>query len=305
MNSITWTVDQRAHVVAKLHDYAELCKLRISVLVLVTVALSAVTAAWGSPDVSTVCHTLFGTAMVAFSASALNQWLERDTDAVMDRTSQRPLPACRLGTWEVTTFGVALLLIGVVYLFTFVNAACAGFGLATWVVYVVFYTPLKRLSTWNTFVGAIAGALPVLIGWSAVGDLREDAVVASAFFLTVFIWQFPHFMAIAWIYREQYAKAGLQMSTVVDPTGQRAGVQAVLGALALLIVTLIPVIVTPQAWTVASWTMAAVFLLGAMQLLFAISFCRRPSMSTARRLLRASIIYLPTTFLLLAIFITV
>lgn len=305
MNTTTWTVDQKANALAKFSDYAELCKLRISVLVLVTVALSAVTAAWGNPDLAIVCHTLIGTTLVAFSASAWNQWLERDTDALMDRTSGRPLPASRLSGWEVATFGTALVLMGVAYLLLLVNPVCAGFGLATWVFYVVIYTPLKRVSTWNTFVGAIPGALPVLIGWSAVGDLGEDSVLAAAFFLTVFLWQFPHFMAIAWIYREQYAKAGLQMSTVSDPTGLRAGIQAVLGALALLLVTLIPVIVAPQVWLLASWSIVAVFLLGAMQLGFAISFFRNRNQSTARRLLKASIVYLPITFLLLTLYTTV
>ena len=288
----------------RINDFAELCKLRISVLVLVTVALSAVTAAWGRPDIAIVCHTLIGTTLVAFSASAWNQWLERDTDALMDRTSNRPLPASRLSGWEVALFATALVCIGVGYLFLLVNPTCAAFGLATWVSYVIIYTPMKRVSTWNTFVGAIAGALPVLIGWSAVGDLREDSVLAAAFFLTVFLWQFPHFMAIAWIYREQYARAGLQMSTVTDPTGLRAGIQAILGALALLLVTLIPVIVTPQTWSLASWSIVAVFLLGAMQLGFAVAFLRRRTMLTAKRLLKASIVYLPITFLLLTLYTT-
>ena len=300
MNTTSWTVDQRWSISTRISDYAELCKVRISVLVLITVALSAVTAAWGHPNVAIVLHTLFGTALVAFSASAGNQWLERETDAMMGRTSHRPLPAARLSPWEVLSFGAALFATGVAYLYLFVNPLTAGLGLATWVLYVLFYTPLKRVTTWNTFVGAIAGAMPVLIGWSAVGNLRQDAVLAAAFFLTVFLWQFPHFMAIAWIYREQYAAAKLQMSTVTDPTGLRAGIQAVLGALALLLATLTPLIMLPRA----SWLMVAVFVLGALQLISAIAFLRHRNEITARRLLRASIVYLPITFLFLTIFTT-
>ena len=299
MNSTTWTVaGRRGNVASRLNDFGELCKLRISVLVLITVALSAMTASWGHPDLVTVVHTLIGTALVAFSASAWNQWLERDVDAKMERTATRPLPASRLNTWEVLSFGTLLMFVGLAYLRFLVGPLTAGFGLATWVLYVVFYTPLKRITSWNTLVGAIAGAMPVLIGWSAVGNLRNDAVLAAAFFLIVFLWQFPHFMAIAWIYRQQYAKAKLQMATVTDPSGLRAGLQAVLGALALLLVSIVPVIVAPRAAAL----MIAVFTLGTIHLIYAIAFLRHRNTATARRLLRASIVYLPITLLLLALF---
>jgi protoheme IX farnesyltransferase len=299
MNMTIWTVaDRRGSVISRMSDFGELCKLRISVLVLITVALSAVAASWGHPDLITVVHTLIGTALIAFSASAWNQWLERDVDAKMERTATRPLPATRLNSWEVLSFGTLLMLVGLVYLRFLVNPLTAGFGLATWVVYVVFYTPLKRITSWNTLVGAIAGAMPVLIGWSAVGNLRNDGLLAAAFFLIVFLWQFPHFMAIAWIYREQYAHAKLQMTTVTDPSGLRAGLQAVLGALALLLVSIVPVIVAPRAAAL----MIAVFTLGTMQLICAISFLRHRNETAARRLLRATIVYLPITLLLLAMF---
>ncbi len=299
MNTTTWTVaERRGNVASRLNDFGELCKLRISVLVLITVALSCVTASWGHPDLIAVVHTLIGTALVAFSASAWNQWLERDVDAKMERTATRPLPASRLSTWEVLCFGTLLMFAGLAYLRFLVGPLTAGFGLATWLLYVVCYTPLKRITSWNTLVGAIAGAMPVLIGWSAVGSLRNDGVLAAAFFLIVFLWQFPHFMAIAWIYRAQYANAKLQMATVTDPSGLRAGLQAVLGALALLLVSIVPVIVAPRAVLL----MIAVFTLGTMQLFYAISFLHRRNTTTARRLLRASIIYLPITLLLLAMF---
>ena len=312
MNSTTLAVVERSLGASRLGDYVELCKLRISVLVLVTVALSSITAAWGHPDVWLLCHTLVGTALVAFSASAWNQWYEQATDRKMVRTANRPLPSGRLSNWEVIGFGTLLAVAGVFYLGCMVGRATAFFGLATWIMYVVVYTPLKRFTTWNTFIGAIAGALPVLIGWSATGDLRDDVVLASAFFLTVFLWQFPHFMAIAWIYRQQYAEAELQMSTVADPTGLRAGVQAVLGALALMLVTVIPVFLTPfSSVGPAGWSwlgicgVAILFSLGLMQLAFAVAFLRDRNDQTSRRLLRASIVYLPLTFLLLTLFTAV
>ena len=279
---------RRATWVGRLADYVELTKPKIAALVLVTVAVSALVARWGQPDPFVLCHALVGTLLVAASASALNQWIERRRDALMDRTAARPLPAGRLRAGEVLVFGAATLIAGVAYLALAVNATAAAVGLLTWLLYVALYTPLKSYTWLNTPVGAVAGAMPVLIGWAASGaslDLR-----AAALFLVVYLWQFPHFMAIAWIYRRQYDRAGMQMLTVVDPSGRRAAVQAVLAATALLPVSLVPALVAPTT----AWYVLLAFVLGVGYLACAVAFWARISESTSRLLLRASLVYLPS-----------
>jgi protoheme IX farnesyltransferase len=166
-------------------------------------------------------------------------------------------------------------------------------GLLTWFTYVWIYTPLKRLTPANTAVGAVAGALPVLMGWSAVG--APLGLKAFTLFLIVFLWQFPHFMAIAWIYRHQYAAAGLQMLPVVDPSGRRAGAQAVVSALALVPVSLIPAVLELAGGAYFGWAL----LLGVCQLCCALVFLWKLDEASARRLLHASLVYLPAVLLLL------
>lgn len=241
-------------------------------------------------------HAMLGTLLVASSASALNQFLERRLDLRMDRTADRPLPAGRLSVAEVITFSVVTIVAGEVYLALLVNLEAALWGLLTWTIYVWIYTPLKTRTPLNTAIGAIAGALPVFIGWAAAGGVWNDHLRASSLFMIVFLWQFPHFMAIAWMYRKQYGQAGMQMLSVVDPTGRRAGVQAVCGALALLPVSLLPGLFTPGFG--GSVYLVAAFLLGLIQLAFAIAFCTSLSDLAARRLLKASLVYLPTVLML-------
>ncbi len=212
--------DRQPGILVRVADYVELTKPRIATLVLVTVAMAAFVAGWGPPNPWLLFDTLLGTALVAASASALNQWLERVSDGQMQRTCDRPLPAGRLGSAEVLAFSAVTIVLGFGYLALAVNWLTAALGLLTWFTYVWIYTPLKRITPANTAVGAVAGALPVLMGWAAV----DTALGLKAFtlFLIVFLWQFPHFMAIAWIYRQQYAAAGLRMLPVVDPSGRRA-----------------------------------------------------------------------------------
>jgi protoheme IX farnesyltransferase len=272
---------------SRLSDYAELTRPRISAMVLVTVAVAACVADWGPPAPWLLFHTLLGTALVAASASALNQWLERDTDQQMQRTAARPLPAGRLNNFEVVTFGATSIALGLVYLAATTGAITAALALVTWTLYVWVYTPLKTRTPANTAVGAMAGALPVLIGWTAVGaplDIR-----AWSLFLIVFIWQFPHFMAIAWLYRDQYGAAGLQMLSVVDPTGRRAGAQAIVAALVLIPVSLVPCLVQPAP----ELYFTCALLLGLGQLACAAGFFWSLGDVSARRLLLASLVYLP------------
>lgn len=279
-------------MVVRAADYLELTKPKIAVLELVTVATAAFLA---GPNVVVLLHALVGTALVAASASALNQWFERSIDLRMDRTHDRPLPAGRLGAGEVFTLGIVLMVVGTAYLAFQVNLLTAGLGLLSWALYVLVYTPLKSRTPANTMVGAVAGAVPVLMGWSAMGapfDLR-----AGALFLIVFLWQFPHFMAIAWIYRDEYSKAGLMMLTVVDPTGVRAGAQAVIASLALLPVSLIPAVL-PMATNVVPYFLWAT-VLGVGLLVASVVFLIGRNLATARWLLRASLVYLPAILALL------
>jgi len=289
MTTTVCTAEQRpVQWLVRVLSYVELTKPRISVMVLMTVTVAGFVATRGQADLVALLHTIFGTALVASSASALNQWLERDRDAMMQRTALRPLPSGRLSGTEVTVLGGVLILVGLLYLGLAVNWGTALLGACTWLLYICVYTPLKSRTALNTLVGAVAGAAPVLIGWSGVGG--EFGPCAASVFLIVFLWQFPHFMAIAWIYRQQYHRAGLKMMTVVDPTGRWAGVQAVWGAAVLLPVSLVPGLIT----SAAPMYLAGVLALGVVQLIFATQFLLRPAEVTARRLLRASLIYLPS-----------
>lgn len=295
MSMTTLAMEQeQPTLLSRIADYVELSKPRISVLVLVSVAVAYVLSRWGQPDPVVMIHVLLGTLLVAASASSLNQLLERHRDALMERTASRPLPAGRLSCREVIWFAVATFLLGTSYLWLAIGWRPALCGLLTWGIYVWVYTPLKSVSWLNTAVGAVAGAFPILIGWSAGGslDLR-----AGSLFVLLFLWQFPHFMAIAWLYREQYRRAGMQMLPVVDPAGGRAGVQAVAAALALIPVSLIPAMSVP-GWGLVCYVAFALLLAG-FQLRCAWRFFQSRQERTAKRLLHASLIYLPAVLLLM------
>lgn len=301
MSTSTIGLERRASaVISRVVDYVEMAKPRISALVLLTVAVSAFVARWGHPDAWAVAHAMFGTLLVAASASALNQWIERRSDALMERTADRPLPAGRLSSAEVLAVGLAGAVLGVGYLAVCTRASTALWALATWATYVCLYTPLKARTSLNTAVGAVAGAMPVLIGWSAAGGsfgLADPR--AAAMFLIVFLWQFPHFMAIAWLYRRQYDRAGLKMLPVVDPTGRSAARQAVLGAIGLLPASLVLGLPFPTASGVLYLSVA--LLLGVAQLWLAARFMVRRDETSARWLLRGSLVYLPSVLVLLVL----
>jgi protoheme IX farnesyltransferase len=291
MSTTSITIAQpRAALMSRVRDYIELTKPRIAVLELVVVLTAIFVATWGQPDPLVALHAVIGTLLVAASASAANQWTERRLDARMTRTADRPLPSGRLASAEALAFAAATLAAGAVYFAAFVNLAALGWALASWLVYVAAYTPLKTASPANTAVGAVAGALPVLIGWTAAGTALDERALALT--LVLFLWQFPHFMAIAWLYRQEYARAGHQMLTVVDPSGRRAGLQAVLSALALIPVSIVPVLGNPGIGSVLFVILA--FLLGLGQLAIAAAFWQTATETRARLLLRASLVYLPT-----------
>ena len=280
---------------SRVRDYAELAKLRIAVMELVTVAVGAWLGAWGSPSPVALFHALIGTALVAASASAVNQWLERASDRHMRRTADRPLAAGRMSGLEVGLFAAFTGLAGVAYLQLAVGPRPALIALLTWILYTLVYTPLKRHSVLNTVVGAIAGALPVLIGWTAVGGTLD--LLAGTLFLIVYLWQFPHFMAIAWLYRHEYAAAGLRMLPLIDPKGRRTGAQAFLAAWALIPVSLVPAV----SLGVSNWYSVSAALLGLIYMAAALAFFCRADDRSARRLLRASLVYLPLVLVALAL----
>lgn len=297
MSMTTLSLEERraTGLLARTVDYVELTKPRIAVLVLVTVVVGACVGSWGPPlaEPTLLFHTLLGTALVAGSASALNQWWERGTDARMPRTMDRPLPAGRLGTSQVLAFGLTTVVLGIVWLVVAVNALTAALGALTWIIYVGIYTPLKSRTTFNTVVGAVAGALPVLMGWTAVG--APLGLSAVTLFLIVYLWQFPHFMAIAFLYREEYASAGLRMLGSVPGTKRRAGLQALMSALVLLPVSLLP---AAMQWAGPIYFAGAICL-GVAYLLASARFLWRLDDPSARGLLRCSLVYLPALLLLL------
>jgi protoheme IX farnesyltransferase len=280
---------------SKAAAYLSLTKPRIVVLVLVTVGVGFLLGARRSAHPTTFSLTLLGTALVAGGASALNQWWERARDARMRRTAGRALPQGKVSSAEAALFGVALGLLGTLILALGANGLAAFVALSTLLLYVLVYTPLKPRTTLNTAIGAVPGALPPVIGWAgATGTL---GIEAFALFLIVFLWQFPHFLAIAWIYREDYQRGGMKMLPEFDPQGAMTGRQATAYALALVPAGLLPASVGLAG---AIYFIGAL-VLGLFYLLAAARFWSCVSESTARRLLRASFVYLPSVLLLLVL----
>ena len=234
------------HAASWVADLSRLTRPRIAVMVLATV----VTALWltgGRPEnPAAVAVLLLGTALVAASSSIANQILERDTDRLMERTADRPLVAGRLGVRDAWWLTALTLIVGVACVWASCGWQPTAAAVATWLLYVLLYTPLKQTTPLNTAVGAVAGALPVAIGWLAAGGPERLAagdarggLAAAALATVLYLWQFPHFMAIAWLYRRQYEAAGLKMLTVVDPSGLRAAGQSLAAALAMVPASLV------------------------------------------------------------------
>ena len=229
-----------------------------------------------------------GTALVAAGAAVLNQVHERDTDALMRRTRRRPLPDARVGPTDATMYGAALAFAGLALLAARANGlAAAALALVTLVVYLAIYTPMKRRTPLATLVGAVPGALPPLIGWTAARGSIDAG--GAALFAIVFLWQIPHFMAITWMYRDDYAAAGFPMLTVIEPDGRRAARQAVIYSAALLPVSLAPTLtgIARPAYFVAALVLSTVLLA------LAVRFARSRNDATARALFFGSITYLP------------
>ena len=275
-------------------DYLELAKPRLNLLVLATTAAGFYLGSEVPLDILRLGLALLGTGLVAAGASALNQWQERDVDARMRRTRTRPLPAGRMEPRQALAFGIAAALAGVAILALAVNAVTAALASLTCVAYLAIYTPLKKVTPLNTLVGAIPGAIPPVMGWTAArGELTVEAAVL---FAILFLWQMPHFLAIAWLYRDDYRAAGLRMLPGAPGGARRTGRAAVLHAAALL-----PVVVLPSVFGLAG----RIYLTGAILLALgflaaAVHLAARCDDRIARRLFRASLLFLPLLLLLMA-----
>src|SRR5690349_15563 len=222
-------------------DVAELIKARLTLLVLLTTAVGFYLGAQPPIDYVALFHTVFGTAAAAAGAAALNQWWERRVDALMQRTKTRPIPAGRMAPLQGLLLGSLLSIFGVVYLARLCNALTAVLTAITIAIYIFAYTPLKRASTANTAVGAIPGAIPPMIGWAAARGTLDPG--AWSLFLIVFLWQMPHFFAIAWMCREDYSRAGFRMISSDDSSGERSASQSVFFCILLLVLAGLPAFV--------------------------------------------------------------
>ncbi len=280
-----------------LSSYIELTKPRILTMILLTVVMAMV-AAGTLPSLQTVLHACVGTALVAASASVLNQWMERERDAIMARTCKRPLPSGRVASSQAAWMGWVMVVLGSVYLGAMVNLPTMYCGLATWGLYVWVYTPLKMISWTNTLVGTLPGALPVWMGWTAAeGSLTDPR--AWILLGVLVAWQLPHFMAIAYMYRQQYEAAGYKMITVTDESGRGANLHAILGSIACIVFAVLAV---PPVSILSGVLCMLAVAVSAWQLMAAIRFRSQQDMKTARKMLHVSLLQLPLTmlFILLA-----
>jgi protoheme IX farnesyltransferase len=275
-------------------DYVALTKPRLNLLVVVTSAAGYYLGSNGAPELLPIIQVAAGTALVAGGSAVLNQVSERDTDALMRRTRARPLPDGRVTPADARTLGIILAISGL-GLLAMASLLAALLALATLVIYVAIYTPMKRRSSLATLVGAVPGALPPLIGWAA--GHGTVSLGGWALFGIVFLWQIPHFMAIAWMYRDDYSRAGFPMLPVLEPDGRRTGRQAVLYSAALLPVSTLPAFVgiagQPYLWVA--------LVLGALLLWLSSRFAAARSDAAARALFYGSLIYLPLVWVVMVL----
>jgi protoheme IX farnesyltransferase len=296
MNSIPSTdsvQEPSLPISARLADFWEMTKPGITVMVTLTAGLGFLLAERDRFSFLLLVHTLLGTGLISAGASVLNHVLERDTDALMQRTANRPLPTGRMNPDVALSFGVLLGILGLVDLAVAVNLLTALLGAVALAGYVFVYTPLKRISSLATVIGAVPGAIPPMMGWCAV---RNDLDAAAwVLFGILFFWQLPHFLAIAWLCREDYARGGFPMLPVLDPEGFRTGRQAILYGAALVPVSLLPSLLG---------LMGTVYFVGALAfglayLGFAFAFAQARSNPGARRLMFASLLYFPALLLIM------
>lgn len=276
-------------------DYLELTKPSVVWLILMSTGVGFYAGSSGPFNYPLLLHTLAATALLAGGTGALNQWIERAADRRMRRTENRPLPAGRLSSQNALGFGIAISVLGLAYMAWAVNPLTALLGGLTLTSYLFLYTPLKSRTWLSTLVGAFPGAMPPLIGWAAV---RNDLAAGGwVLFAMLFLWQFPHFYAIAWMYREDYERAGIRMLPVIEPDGRSTSRQIVAFA-----AILIPVSIIPVALGMAGWIyLAAAVLLGIFYLYSGLETARLRTGVQARKLLQASVVYLPLIYIFLVV----
>lgn len=279
----------------KLAAYVELTKPRIAFMLVLTAAAGFYLGTLGSFDLGLFVNAMIGITLLAFGVATLNQYIERNIDGLMDRTAKRPLPSGKLTATEALVFGIVLCAVAELYLFFLVNPLTAVLGLTVIVGYVFLYTPLKTRTTASTAIGALPGAMPPLMGWTAAAD--NITLGAWALFVMLFLWQFPHFLAIAVMYKEQYGKAGILMLPVVEKDGRITARQIVLFTVMLLPVSLAPFFLGISGWI---YLVGAV-VLGIWFLAASISSARAKTPEKARKLLLVSVLYLPAIFALMVI----
>jgi len=275
------------------HDAMLLGKPRITIMVMMTVAIGFLLAPLGTSQWTLMIHALFGVGLVAAASGILNQAWERDTDALMRRTKARPMPRGRISPALGYTIGLMFGVVGVAWLILAVNTLTAFLAFLTLVLYVCVYTPLKRYTAWNTFIGAIPGAMPPLLGYAAAAN----ALPMESWFLAgiLFFWQFPHFFAIAWMYREDYRQGGLVMvSTIDNGSGKFTGDMTLATALVLVAFSLVPF---AYGW-MGYWYLGGAIIFGSIFCWAAWRFLMNPGRQSARQTLLASLLYLPPMFLL-------
>jgi protoheme IX farnesyltransferase len=276
-----------------MNDYIQLTKPRITWLILMSTGVGFFFGTVGAWNWTVLLHTIIGTGLIASGTAALNQWMERDADALMKRTRNRPLPLGHLRPANAFWFAVALSMVGFVELWFGANPLAAQLGFFTLTSYLFAYTPLKRRTPHSTTVGAVPGAMPPVIGYAAArGELTLEALVL---FGILFLWQFPHFYSIAWLYREDYGRAGIRMLPVVDTTGERTARQILITALLLIPVSLAPV------WMgmTGGWYATGALALGTMYVWYGLRIAQQRSPVRARHVLLSSIVYLPVLYILL------
>lgn len=279
----------------KLAAYYELTKPRITFLVVLTTSAGFLLGTRGAFNYQLFAHTMFGVALLCSGISTINQWMERDLDGLMRRTARRPLPLGTLTPRAALIFGLSLTAGAEIYLALLVNPLSAFCGLTVIVGYLLCYTPLKTRTSLSTLVGAFPGAVPPLLGWAAASN--HVGLEAWVLFAILFLWQFPHFFAIAWMYREDYARAGILMLPVVEPEGRLTKQQIVLWTLLL-----VPVSLAPAALGISGAVyFFGALVLGALFLWSSIAAAVTLSSRNARRVLLASVLYLPVLFVLMVI----
>jgi protoheme IX farnesyltransferase len=276
-------------------DFRELGKPGIAFMVAVSAAVGALAAGGGQTPFVHVISVSIATAMLAAGGAALNHWIERDVDKRMPRTARRPLPSGRLTSSEGLFFGVTVAIAGATFLFLSAGPVAGSLGLLSAALYLLVYTPLKQVTAWNTFVGAFPGALPVLIGWTSVKTTIDPT--GWLIFALLFVWQFPHFFAIAWMYRDDYLAGGMKMFPST-PIGERyTGVQAVALCAILLAIGLAP----PLVQLGGPVYMIGAFCCGVYFLTYAVAFHRNPTHRRAKLLMASSLIYLASMMGLLLV----